>query len=370
MDETRELKTLTPQFNNTLIGHETAERAFLDAYNRERLHHAWLITGPKGVGKATLAWRFAKFLQCSDDVEDTHAALFAAPLQNDARSLDIDPDNPILSRISAGSHGGIRAITRTVNEKTGKLRNDIVIDDIRKLIKFFNQTASEGTWRIAIIDAVDELNSAAANALLKILEEPPEMSILFLVAHSPGRLLPTIRSRCRALALSPLDNDNLHLVLAQMFPEMPTDQLATLAHMSTGAPGRGVEINSLDGLNLYTRLLNIITKAPRMNMPDVHKLAGELGAIKADAQYRLFIHLLQDFLTRLVKWCATGYQTNLVKSVEAEIFDRFTACSGLDPWLALWEKVGELSSRADSVNLDRKQLIVLLFGDINQISRI
>lgn len=367
MDDTAE-NQFHPRLTRALLGHEGAERTFLEAFNQDRLHHAWLITGPKGVGKATLAWKFAKFLltQPTDD----GPGLFGDALPAEApSSLAVDPESPDVQRIEAGGHGGLRIITRSENEKTGKLRNDIVIDDIRSVISFFSQTSAEGGWRVAIVDAADEMNSNAANALLKILEEPPEKSILFLVAHSPGKLLPTIKSRCRALKLNTLSEESVQAVLAGRFPDIGNEELVALSRLSEGAPGRAIDLVAQEGVSLYREMGGLIAELPRLNVPKVHELAGKLAAVKADAQYRLFIHIFLGWLERLIRQRATNIAAADIMAGESAQIERISALAGVDRWLDLWEKMGQLVARADAVNLDRKQVIVSLFTSLSATAR-
>jgi DNA polymerase III subunit delta' len=179
-----------PRLTTTLEGHDAAERIFLDAWGKGRLHHAWMITGPEGIGKATLAWRIARFLLAHPYPEG------AIP-----RDLASDPHGEAGRLIAARSHPDLFVLERPVNPETGKLKQDIAVDDVRRVNAFFARTAAYGGWRVVIVDAVDDLNASSANALLKILEEPPPQAIFLLVAHAPGRSLKTIRSRCRVLAL-------------------------------------------------------------------------------------------------------------------------------------------------------------------------
>lgn len=358
-----------PRLTQSLIGHEAAERQFIEAVNSERIHHGWLISGQKGIGKATLAWRIAKFLHAQNPGK-SDSGLFGDELPP-ARyeSLEIDPNSDIKSRIEAGGHGGICLIERGENEKTGKMRNDIVIDDVRGLIKFFSQTAAEDGWRVAIVDAADELNVNAANALLKVLEEPPEKAILLLVAHSPGKLLPTIKSRCRQLALQPLGHDSMRAVLAQRYPEMDTAELNAIALMAEGAPGRAVELISQGGSGLYRELASMLAPLPRMDMVGVHAFAGKLGGVKADAEYRMFVQMFMGWLQRLIRQMVTGKPVDDIMPGESEQITRISALARVDQWLDLWEKVGHLTTRADAINLDRKQVIVSIFASMKAITQ-
>ncbi|GLQ59550.1 DNA polymerase III subunit delta' [Gluconobacter japonicus] len=198
-----------PRHTFELWGHEEAENVFRTALASGRLHHAWLISGPAGIGKATLAFRLARLLLNGED-----------------------PDSPAGRRITAATHGDLLEISRAVDEKKGRLRGEITAADVRPVQSFLHHTATEGGWRVVIVDGAEFLNRFAANALLKILEEPPPQAILLLTTASPGKLLPTIRSRCRALALSPVSDQDMRAIL----PDVSEDVLAR-AH---GSPGRAL----------------------------------------------------------------------------------------------------------------------------------
>ena len=199
-----------PVVATRLIGHGEAEQTFLRALERNRMPHAWLICGPRGVGKATLAYRMARRLLSEmppqEKPEADNFALFDdAPAMNApspsgqgiaADNLDMPADHPVFRRIVAQSHPDIRVLQRRVNEKTGKLRSEILIEDVRDVLDFLHLKPAESHWRVVIIDAADDLNRNAANAILKMLEEPAARTVLILVSHAPGSLLPTIRSRC------------------------------------------------------------------------------------------------------------------------------------------------------------------------------
>ncbi len=175
-----------PRENPNLIGHAPAEAAIRDALQGGRLHHAWLITGPEGVGKATLAYRFAR-------------ALLAG-----ASALDMPASAPVFRRVAAGTHADLLTIEREWDEKKKRLKKQIAAETARMIPPFLHLTPAEGGWRVVILDGAEDLNPQSANALLKVLEEPPARAVLMLVCSAPGRLLPTIRSRCRHLALAPL----------------------------------------------------------------------------------------------------------------------------------------------------------------------
>ena len=222
-----------PRETLALFGHEAAERALLDAYKSGRIAHAWLIGGPPGIGKATLAFRFARFVLAHPDP-------LAAEVQA-ATSLAIDADHAVARRIAAQAQGDLRVLERVLNEQTGKLYTNIRVDDVRRMVSFFAGTAGEGGWRIAIVDAVDDLAREGANALLKVLEEPPARTLLLLISHSPGRELPTIRSRCRRLLLRPLEQEQVvHALAAATGRDAEEPELAKAAAASDGSVSRAL----------------------------------------------------------------------------------------------------------------------------------
>ncbi len=290
-----------PRETETLYGQDTAQSAFLEAFGTGRLHHGWLLTGPQGVGKATLAWKIARFLLATTLEQDD--GLFGAP--EPPQSLDVPPDHPVARRILAGAEPGLAAVTRSVNEKTDKLRDEIVVDDIRKLSRFFGLTVADGGRRVVIVDAADELNTSAANALLKMLEEPPAHTTLLLIAHQPSRLLPTIRSRCRTLRLHELGSQDMAAALAQTGVEMPanTDAMTALA---AGSVGAALRLSSLDGLALYAKIVEILDSLPRLDRARALALAETAaGRGRADT-FELILTLLELALARLARTGATG----------------------------------------------------------------
>ena len=202
-----------PRERLKLVGHGEAEQTLLSAFQSGRLPHAWLISGPRGIGKATLAYRFARFLLNGG----SEGGLFGGP-----DDLSVPAESSVAHRVAAQAHPDLRVVERTANERTGKLRTEIVVDDVRDLSHFLRLTPSDGGWRIAIVDAADEMNRNAANALLKILEEPPDRAVLLVVSHAPGRLLPTIRSRCRKLVMKPLPLDQTDALIGEFLPTWPT----------------------------------------------------------------------------------------------------------------------------------------------------
>ncbi|QBF32619.1 DNA polymerase III subunit delta' [Thalassococcus sp. S3] len=290
-----------PRETQRLFGQTAAEAELCAAFAGGRMHHAWLFTGPRGVGKATLAWHFARFLLATPPPVDD--GLFGAPPP--PTSLDVDPDHPVARRILAGSEPGLAAITRSANPTTGRMRDRIVVDDIRQLARFFGLSAADGGHRVVLVDAADEMNVSAANALLKMLEEPPARTTLLLVSHQPAQLLPTIRSRCRTLRLQPLAPHDMDAALRQAGADAPSNP-AHLAELAAGSVGTALRLIMLDGLGLYAKLLDLLSTLPNLDRPRALALAETAAARGATDRLDLIFSLLDTALARLARTGATG----------------------------------------------------------------
>jgi len=335
---------LHPAANSGLVGHEGAERSFLDAFESGRLAHAWLITGPRGIGKATLAYRFARHILAQGNEEAGGLFGDALPVDKDGGGLYLAPDHPVFMRIAAGGYADLRVVTRTINEKTGKLRTEIIVEDVRSIADFMSLTPAEGGWRVVIIDCADEMNRHAANAVLKVLEEPPKKALLLLISHNPGRLLATIRSRCLKMPLSPLPEDTVVRLLLEHHPDMTPEDATDLALLAEGSIGRALELEAEGGVELYRELTGLLDRLPDLDIGAMHDLSGRLGKAGADSAFHTFGDLLRSWLGRRI--------VELSKTSNA---------SNLDRWLEVWEKINHLLDRTDAVNLDRRQTVVGIF---------
>ncbi|MZR30434.1 DNA polymerase III subunit delta' [Sneathiella litorea] len=351
-----------PQDTQRLFGHEAAEKLFLDNFLSGRFHHAWLITGARGVGKATFAYRAAKFLL--SQLSSGGGGLFGPP-----ESFDVPEDDPALSLIHAGSHPGLAVLRRQYDTKKKKFYTVIRIDEVRALSPFFQLTASEGSWRIVIIDPVDEMNASAANAILKILEEPPKKTLFLLVSHTPAGLLPTIRSRCRQLALRPLDDTNMRAVLAPHSENLSSDQLDMLLTLAEGSPGKAFRLLEAGGLDIFTALLDIFKGYPRLDAEKLHALADKSGLKDGETRYRSVCEIYPWWLTRLVRAASEEFASNNLVPGEAEIMKQMISHHSPSAWVELWEKGNDLIKRADSINLDRKQVVLNLFLNVERMGR-
>lgn len=341
-----------------LIGQDAAEAEFLEAFAADRLHHGWLLTGPRGVGKATLAWRIARFLLASPPVEND--GLFGAPPPPE--TLGVDPEHPVARRILAGGEPGLASITRSVNERTNRMRDEIVVDDIRKLNRFFGLSAADGGRRVVIVDTADDMNTSAANALLKMLEEPPARTTLLLISHQPSALLPTIRSRCRTLRLSALNPDDMQAALAQTGAEMPADpdQTMRLAALASGSVGAALRLISLDGLHLYAELIAILNSLPKLDRQRALALAETAAQRGAAERFELLLTLIDIALARLARTGATGTPPAPEAAPnEAQVLSRLSSDARKGrAWAEIAGTITSRSRHGQAVNLDPAALVL------------
>ncbi|MFM7654984.1 MAG: DNA polymerase III subunit delta' [Paracoccaceae bacterium] len=350
-----------PRMTATLLGQSEAEAGFLYAYDSGRLHHGWLITGPRGVGKATLAWRLARFLLATPE-ED--GGMFAAP---PPVSLDISDTHPVARRIAALSEPRLFLLRRAYDDKKAKLQDVISVDEVRKMKSFFTLSAADGGRRVAIIDAVDEMNPAAANALLKLLEEPPKAVTMFLISHQPARLLPTIRSRCRELRLTPLSAGDLSDALTMAGGVVAPEDRVALAELAGGSVGEAFRMTNLEGLALYSRLVKLLATLPRLDRVQALVFAEAGAGRGAEAQFDLIVTLLDLFLARLARAGIRGQCPPEAASGEAALIARLAPSPwAAREWASLAQTLGLRARRGKAVNLDPAALLMDMLLQIDE----
>ena len=349
-----------PRETALLHGHPGAEAEFLQAFTAGRLHHAWMITGPKGTGKATLAWRLARFLLATPEDD---GGMFAAPPPT---TLDIGGTHPVARRLLHLSEPRLFLLRRAPNDKGTALSQVISVDEVRKMKSFFALTAADGGRRAAIIDSVDEMNPQAANALLKLLEEPPAGVTLFLIAHQPARLLPTIRSRCRQLRLGPLGPADLSAALIAAGGTVTAQDSAALAQLSAGSVGEAFRLTNLDGLKLYSALIRLFATLPRLDRPQALALADLAAAKGAAETFDLLVTLIDLFLARLARTGTTGHTPPEAATGEPQLLARLSPNpTAARDWADLAQSLSARARRGKAVNLDPAALLMDMFLKID-----
>jgi DNA polymerase-3 subunit delta' len=334
-----------PRETTALFGHRDAEATLLNAYRGGRIPHAWLIGGAQGIGKATLAYRMARFVLAHGDPQ--------ASVVQSAQTLEVDSSHPVSRHVAAGAHGGLLTLERSLNDK-GVMRTVITVDETRETISFFGSTAAIDGWRVCIVDTVDELNANAANALLKVLEEPPRRSLFLLLSHAPARVLPTIQSRCRKLPLRPLAIDDVVRAAAMAAPITPDDPLlAEAAAAAEGSVARALTLLGGDALKLHHRTAGLLEKLPRVDPRELHALGEALGGSDRVA--------LGAFVDSVDRWIG--------ERLRADDANANANLPRLARLAEVWEKINRAARETESYNLERKPLVFAVFGLLAEATR-
>jgi DNA polymerase III subunit delta' len=326
-----------PRETSVFFGHAGAERTLREGYRGGQIPHAWLIGGPPGIGKATLAYRFARFVLAYPD-----------PSRSDvqaAASFALDPQHPVARRVGAKAHGGLLVLERTEGDSS-TLRTMIAVEDVRRTVSFFGSTAGEGGWRIAIVDAVDELNASGANALLKVLEEPPSRALLLLISHAPGRVLATIRSRCRRLPLRPLaEADVAQAAAAALGRSADEPEIQQAAQAAEGSVARALLLLDGSTLPLRQRVTELLDRLPQLDPRALHALGDALAG--SDPQS------LAAFLDTVNSWLAARVSVSAKAALAASRLARMAEA---------FEQVNRAAREVEIFNLERKPLVFSVFG--------
>ena len=340
-----------PRETTVLFGHDGAEREFLAAYRSGRVPHAWLITGEPGIGKATLAYRVARFVLAYPDPAHVPPP-YPPPHAGEDRegaTLALDPAHRTVRRVAVNAHPDLLVLERTVGDN-GKMRTVITVDQVRRLASFFGSTAGEGGWRVCIVDSADELkNPEGSNALLKMLEEPPSRSLFLLVSHAPGRLLPTIRSRCRRLALRPLgQGDVVKAAAIALGTDTNDPTVAAAAAAARGSVSRAIALAGGPMLALRQKVERLLNALPSTDPRALHALGDELDRDRG---------LLDVFVGAVRDW--------LSGRLDAEVGNLGRLKRAAD----LWERLNRSARDVEVFNLERKPFVFLIFGLLAEASR-
>lgn len=326
-----------PRETHHLVGQDATLARAARAIRSGRPPQAWLIGGPPGIGKATLAYRIARYL------------LRYGATANGPEDLSVADSDPVAMQVRAGAHPGLLVLKRGLNPETGKLMTVLSVGEIRKLGNFFGLTSGAGGWRVTIVDTADDMNDAAANALLKLLEEPPARAMLLLLAHAPARLLPTIRSRCQRLELKPLDQKALETEIARRLPDMPATDRAQLAKLAGGSIGAALRLAGGDGLLLAGEAEKLIDRATAPDFAATLALADKIARI--DDGTEMFGRFLLDALGSRIRTRARE------------------GAPRLDRWVALSERLEKSFVRTEALHLEPRQTILSAAQALAQTSR-
>jgi DNA polymerase III subunit delta' len=325
-----------------IVGQQRAVEQFATAWASRKLHHAWLLAGPKGVGKASFAHAAARRVLAE-----------AAGPPFDLGGVETDDQHPMVRLVEAGSHPDMRHLQRLVNEKTGNLARNISVDQVRELGAFMGMTAALSPWRVAVIDTVDELETSGANALLKMLEEPPANTLFFLVSHAPGRLLPTIRSRCRRVDFQKLDDDAMTSILGAQAPDLSASERQKIIAMSFGSAGSALAFARLGLAKLEDAALAILRQGDPTNARR-SDLASELGKKGAAERYAALLDLAPSLIAREARRLTGASRERALDAyVKARELAAIAPRLSLDPAATIFQMGGILAEVAEPASLKR-----------------
>ncbi|WOJ89405.1 DNA polymerase III subunit delta' [Methylocapsa polymorpha] len=332
-----------------LFGHAEAEGELLQSYRSGRLPQAFIIGGPPGVGKATLAWRLARFLLANPEP--------ASAFVQAASDLFVAEDDPIARQVASLAHPDLFLLRRAWNEKTKKHFTDIRVDDVRRAIHMFQQAAGRGGYRICLVDSAEDLNPSGANALLKLIEEPPPRSLFLIVAHKPNRVLATLRSRSSKIALRPLGSSDIAQVVTALGPpwsELGEAELKTAIARGQGSVHDVLRLLNSGGVELDANLHRMLDKLPAIDWRQVHALADRVAPRDND-DYDTMLVSVFDWLDARVR-----------RGASLEGGDRVRQ---LAPYAEVWEKVAGAARETETLNLDRRPLVFSIFADLAAAAR-
>ncbi|SMD03643.1 DNA polymerase III, delta prime subunit [Fulvimarina manganoxydans] len=321
-----------PKARLALYGHEAAFAELIRARSEKRLHHAWLLQGPRGIGKATAAFAFARLL------------LNARTADGEGATASFFSEDPVIRQIATDAHPGLIHVTRAAQERGSGFRTQITVEEVRRLARFFHATGASDSYRIAIVDPADDMNRNAANALLKMLEEPPDRALFLIVNHTPGRLLPTIRSRCRALRFDPLDPLTLDRTLAAIAPTLSEQERQAMVSASEGSVRRALVMEEHGGIEIVDALEPLLD-ADRPDWNGIAALADQLTLKGREASFDLAI---DSILSTIAK--ASEAALDAGDGARAARF------------AALWQSERARIREAVAYNLDRKQVLLTLYN--------
>jgi len=324
------------QENPHMFGHEDAQRFLAESYASGKGHHAILIEGPEGIGKATLAFRFANHVL-------THGEPGQAPLT----LADPDVNSSVFRQLAQGASHNLLHLSRPADVKTGRLKSAITVDEVRRAGKFFSQTSGTGNWRIVIVDTADELNRSAANAILKMLEEPPRRAMFLVLSHAPGKLLPTIRSRCLPLILRPLAEEDLLAALGKLGVTIPEPARERILALADGSVAQALKLVNYGGLDVIDAFGAVLGQTGPTQRKAMHKLADAVAQKDGDTLYDFFIDQVGLQISARAKQAA----------MEGDIQRAFILSE-------LKSAVDEQVNTASAYNLDRKQTVLTMLGEI------
>ncbi len=355
---------IKPALMNFCLGHETQEKLLTDLLSKDSLPHTIIFSGPKGIGKCTFSFRFARYLLKYGKLPDPKDSLFGGEEISFPKSMDIDVQDPVFARVASGGHGDLLYIERSIDAAKGKEKAQMNVETVRKIAPFLRKTAAEGGWRIVIVDDADTMNLSAQNAILKILEEPPKKAVIILVTHRIGELIPTIRSRSRVIPFYPLERGFLRELLGrQGFVYSPKDMDLIVA-FSEGSIGQALWFAAEEGPELFSEIAGLFSNFPELSRAAIHKFADGFGGPGTEKRYQLFSQLIV-WIFRALLFARARSVAQLPDYLAGGGFEQLYRTSSLERLLGISDALKGHFARTDFSNLDKRETVRSAFLVIN-----
>lgn len=356
--KTKQIETqlLSPRENPIFFGHEDIVADMFSAYNNSNMPGGWLISGPTGIGKATLAYRFAKFILYHGGKK--LGGLFE---DNTSADLSIPQNSPSFSKVSNGTHPDLLVLEAGIKDSKS-ISGDILVEDARKIGSFLHLTSSETPYRIVIIDSIDNMNVNAANSILKLLEEPPANAMFILISHAPGRLLPTIRSRCRQIRMHKPDRDTALKIFREISPDASEDIALSLIELASGSPGGAYDLYVNKGVEIYDNIISILAYLPKLDIIAIQKLGESISGKTNKHSWHIFRVLLNKIVMDIARQTALNEYCYRTLGKENNAKFKLSVAIGAEKLVERWQDINNILENSEKLHLERKAMLVRIFG--------
>lgn len=353
---------LPPREAADCLGHEEIERRLLILFNEGRMPHALIFAGPEGIGKSTLAFRLARFLLNRREAVDAAPGLFGEALPaTKPESLHIAPDTPVFRQVATGGHPDFLLIERLYDEKKGKKQASVAVEEVRRVTPFLRMKAAyDGGWRVVIVDDADTMTTQAQNAILKILEEPPPRTVLILIAHRPGAMVPTIRSRCRVVPFAPPPQEIFNTLVRREHPALSDGDLDTLYAIARGSAGQGLAMLEQGGIQAVGKIVALLSGWPRWDWPQIHAQAEITGRASGEDGMQALAQVMMWIVESIVRVRATGIEPTGI--LDNDAVGRLMNHYPLADWIQICENMKAHFDTAEFANLDKRQAVIGAFS--------
>lgn len=353
---------LPPKENDLCLGHERNEDEILKLFNSGKMPHALVFAGAEGIGKFTFAYRTARFL-LSQELEDPNQdALFGPEPSEPPKDMNVGVDHPVFRRVAAGGHSDFFTIGRLFDEGKGQYKGGVEIAEVRKVAPFLRMTAAEGGWRVVIVNDADTMNRASQNGILKILEEPPKNTLLILIAHRPGALIPTIRSRARVMHFDPLGIDDMRSLLQKQGHHLAQDELHALYTLSEGSIGRALDLIDQGGLDVMGRVISMFEDYPSWKWSQLHVVAEDYARANNATSFAMFQNVMQWIARQMAVCKARGQSLPAGPMSALPQFSELVQKSPLERLLEICDNLNEHFEKVNRGNLEKRQAVLKAFS--------